>query len=165
MYFWRINELKNQMRAGPVPARDVLGYVLWLVGSIWLPQLLLTMMSFPEASDVRPPVWPQLVLLVMMAVGLWVAYRANGGASGRDFAGRLLATHWVLGLRFVPAMFFVVIAVVVIGGIAGFTSSKPDAVEDELIVGGVMAASMVLFYWRLAHHLRQVAATSGEQEG
>ncbi len=158
MYFWRIDELKAQMRAGPVPPRDVLGYLLWMLTSIWLPPLLLRLVPFPVVPDARSPVWPEIVLLTMTAVGLWVAYRANCGGAGRDFAGRLLAVHWVLGIRFLPGFFVVVTSLVAVASLAGFISSDPNAVPDELVIGGIMAGFLVLFYWRLAHHLGEVAS-------
>jgi hypothetical protein len=152
VYFWRIDRLKNELRAREVPARDVLGYATALLIVSTLPNFLPT----GETSLTRTDVALIVVLILITVCGLWAAYRANGGAEGRDFAGRLLAIGWVLGLRLMvlwmvslPLLFIIALA----------TGAVKDKASDSAIRGSAwtfMLITSLVFYWRLTHHLRDV---------
>lgn len=152
MYFWRIDRLKSELRDREVPARDVLGYVTAFLVLWTVPQILPT----GEASISGTDVALMVVLILITVGGLWAAYRANGGAEGRDFAGRLLAIGWVLGLRLM-ALWMVCLPLLFI--IAFATGGIKDTPSDLAILGGAwtfMLITSLVFYWRLLHHLGDV---------
>jgi hypothetical protein len=156
VYFWRIEHLKRDLRSREVPARDVLGYVTALLVVYTLPS------TFP-AGDISLTASDYALMAVSIAItvgGLWAAYRVNGGADGHDFAGRLLAIGWVVGLRLLviwmacaslllPAAFIIAFA----------TDAAPRRPSDWAIRAAAwtfMVGSGLVFYWRLIHHLRDV---------
>ena len=93
----------------------------------------------------------------ILAGGLRLAYRANGGAEGIDLAGRFLSIAWVLGLRLM-VLWLAFFALVFLG--AGVAAALNRELSDSAI--GIVAWSFALmasliFFWRLAHHLRDVS--------
>jgi RsiW-degrading membrane proteinase PrsW (M82 family) len=156
LYFWRIDRLKDELRLRDLPAREVLAYVtahvvLWT--SAWFVPAEETVVTGP---DVALDVALMVMSVIIPVVGLWAAYRANGGAEGRDFAGRLLAVGWVLGLRLL-VLWAACFALVFILGVAAAAAKREiaDPVITSLAWGVTFAASVV-FFWRLAYHLRSV---------
>jgi hypothetical protein len=91
MYFWRINTLTEQLRRGPLPQAAALQYLL--AGTL----LLSAGAGVPGLWNARsepthPLEWVGYVLsLGVLIAGMLRAYRANGGASGVDFAARFRA--------------------------------------------------------------------------
>ena len=159
MYFWRIDRLKDELRLGAVPPRDVIRYAMAHL-------LLWTLVALIPGEEA--PLTAALVVLVIgssliLIGGLWMAYGANGGDEGRDLAGRLLALSWVLGLRL---MVFAAIGVVglMIVMVAAAMAGVPTADLDEQVVewsaGAIALLWSILFFWRLGHHLRALRAST-----
>jgi hypothetical protein len=161
MYFWRIKRLKDDLRAGDVPLRQVTGYAL---AHLLLWTLSTSLLAFIPAEDSRTFTadFGVFILGSMLAsiAGLWAAYRSNGGDGGRDLAGRLFALGWVLGLRFM--LFWFVLFTVLIFVVVGVTMAQQESPETadvsgpliEWVASGTMLLASVLFFWRLAHHLK-----------
>lgn len=98
-----------------------------------------------------------VVSVLVLVVGLWAAYQANGGAEGRDFAGRLLAVGWVLGLRLMVLWVacFVLLFCIAVVLAAAANRAIPDSVIVAAAWGFALVTSLV-FFWRSVHHLRDV---------
>jgi hypothetical protein len=93
---------------------------------------------------------------LIVVLGLRAAYKANGGAEGPDFAGRLLALGWVLGVRLIVlwlVLFTFLMVLVIVGAAANREPS--DFIIAASAVTFVLLASVV-FFWRLAHHLKDL---------
>jgi hypothetical protein len=158
MYFWRIHRMKADLAARELPPRSVVGYVLAYL-------LLMNLATLPEFFSPSTETaftfsWPVVVFVLasvaILVVGLMAAYRANGGDDGRDLAGRLLALSWVLGLRVTMLFLPLFIALMI-----GFVVLEPGPVKElpagtmSVLLGFVLMIN-VFFFWRLAHHLRDV---------
>jgi hypothetical protein len=152
MYIWRVNALKTELRAGPMPARRVLPYILvWAILMALVAQLPL-FLPLPDANK-----WDVLTCVgtvVLTVGGLLTAYRANGGPHGADLAARLIALTWVVGWRLLPVFFMLMLAAVVL---APEQFASDDAPTTPLLVGITLTYELV-FYWRLWVHLRDLAA-------
>jgi hypothetical protein len=167
MYYWRIKRLKNDLRAGDVPPRQVTGYAL---AHLLLWTLFTSLLAFLPAEDTTTFTADLVVFILgsvlINIVGLWAAYRSNGGDGGRDLAGRLLALGWVLGLRFM--LFWFVLFTVLTFGVVGVTMAQQEQVETaevsgslvEWVASGTMLVASALFFWRLAHHLKDLRVGS-----
>ena len=162
MYYWRIKRLKNDLRAGDVPPRQVTGYA---IAHLVLWTLAASLPAFMPAEDTSFTADFGIFVLasiVISVVGLWAAYRSNGGDAGRDLAGRLLAMGWVLGLRFMLFWFaFFTVFIIVMAGVAMARQESPETAElsgplIEWVASATMLLTSVLFFWRLAHHLKDV---------
>jgi uncharacterized membrane-anchored protein YitT (DUF2179 family) len=90
--------------------------------------------------------WHWLLTVIDLAAigaGTGLVYRCNGGQDGIDFAGRLFALWWVVGIRL--AIIMIPVAVVVLA-LLKFPWG------DVSVTVGVS----LLFYWRLAVHMRSL---------
>ena len=160
MFLWRIERLKDQLQAGPLGQGASFAYVMATV-------LLYT------ASTAVPGLWnaePEPATLVdwltygltvfLVGGGTYMAYRANGGQAGSDFASRYFALGWVLLIRLMVLM-LVPAFILVFGVGAGlgfiFTESERSDTFFSWTGAAIGIAFEAVFYWRLVHHLEQVA--------
>jgi hypothetical protein len=98
-----------------------------------------------------------IAALLTVVVGLWVAYRANGGDEGRDLAGRLLALSWVLGLRVLALLFCgIVLAGLSLAVSATMASREISHTAIDAAAWTLGLSYVLVFFWRLAHHLRDL---------
>jgi hypothetical protein len=101
------------------------------------------------------------VVLILIA-GLQAAYRANGGAVGRDLAGRLLALGWVIGMRMILLWLALILLVMVLAIAAAATRRELSGPTLEISAAVVILLANLVFFWRLAHHLKELSR--GDQE-
>jgi hypothetical protein len=161
MYFWNLRALKRDLVAATLTESQLFRYflaVLMFEAALW--QLLAL---FP--SEAEPGLWEYLdvaAALVLTLAGTVIAYRVNGAGDGRNFLGRYFPIMWVLTVRFLAGL--VPLMVVLVGAllVAGGWFAEPDAgAEDAADVMWAVAvaawAITVLFYYRLAVHVRDVA--------
>jgi hypothetical protein len=151
MYFWRIHSLKADLRRGDLPEQRAFAYLLATMA-------LFTFISNPElAENQSPAAWnwgTTLVYIAIVLAGTVAAYRANGGASGRQFLARYFALGWVLGIRLTA---FLLIPLMLIYGVVALTSGE-QSTAAALVLLGCTSLWSVVFYARLAVHMREVAA-------
>lgn len=154
MHFWKIDQLKSEMRVGPVPAHQVLAYALafftlWILGTM-LPPDTTKEVDIPNLTPLR---WSVFAINV---VGLYLAYQANGGRSGPDLAGRLLALMWVTSVRLfvfmgTGALLLLLVYIAMVFGGSRDPLTSPGALPWMLGIMGIVP--QVLLYWRLVHHI------------
>ncbi len=148
MYFWQIQSLKQDLARELPSQRDQCGYAL-------ASALLYTVALTPMASDGPVPLvgWViYAVELIGVIAGTVYVYRANGGDAGRDFAVRYLSLCWVTSVRFIVGL---VGALFLAATSLAFAGPWEEA-WDRLLGFGV-TLWVVLFYWRLGVHMRDVA--------
>jgi hypothetical protein len=161
MYFWNMRALKRDLIATGLPESQLFRYflaVLMFEAALW--QLLAL---FP--SEAEPGPWDYLDVTASLALtlaGTIVAYRVNGAGDGRNFLGRYFPIMWVLTVRFlaglVPLMVVLIGALLVASGWFTEPDAGPEDAADVMWVVTVATwAVTVLFYYRLAVHVRDVA--------
>ncbi|MGF1761507.1 hypothetical protein L4D76_27100 [Photobacterium sagamiensis] len=98
MYFWKIENLKKDIRAGEFTEQDRFIYAfIYIVLSI----IGMEAMSFLSVEN--PNMWDTIGTvgnIVIPIVGTFFAYRANGAGDGSDFLGRFFSINFVVGIRF-----------------------------------------------------------------
>ena len=151
MYFWRIKSLKRDLAAGAVSERNALPYLLWLGG-------LTSLASSLPLGELNG--WD--FVAAISSVGLFVAgtsyaFRCNGGSAGAHFLVRYLCLNWVLGLRLL--VLFAVPGIVVLVPLEELLLEQVPPDTTPLEAGFLVVFESVL-YWRLAVHIRDVAAAS-----
>jgi hypothetical protein len=151
MYFWRINSLKRDLAARALHERDALPYLLWL-GSITTFAL-----SLPLGESNRWDAATAVLTTGLFLGGTCYTFHCNGGAGGAYFLVRYLAMNWVLGLRLL-----VLLGVpIIVGGILlEEILFEPVPPETTPVMAGLLVIFEAIFYWRLARHMRDVAAGS-----
>ena len=151
MYFFRLRALKAELSAGPLPARRALPYVATLAVLV-----AATASALPFFGGGTSNLWDSVDFLVVVTsagIGVIVAYRANGGSHGTDFATRLIALGWVVGLRLLPLLPLLYFLQLV---------TEPDRVLVDYppatpFRSVILAVYQFVFYWRVAAHLLDVA--------
>ena len=114
---------------------------------------------FVPVEEAEVEAW-QLVLMaasiLIVALGMWAAYKANGGLEGPDFTARLLALGWMLGVRLIVLWLILFTAVMALAVAAAAAEREPsDLVIAASAIAFVLLADVV-FFWRLAHHLKDL---------
>lgn len=154
MYFLRLEPLKRELAAGPLPAQRALPYAVAWMG-------LSTFVGNPQFSEPGSPGWDWFVTLfgvVAALLGTVAAYRANGGAEGSDFVGRLLAVWWVVGWRVLLMLALPIMAVYLMLDPPGDADRAPRIAD--LITTVLLTVPM---YWRAAVHMRDIRRRSQAQ--
>jgi hypothetical protein len=162
MYWWRLSRLKDQLRAGPMPSRQALSYLLATLILYSIP----TFVPGDTSESLTRLDWAFTVAAWIISIaGTWAVYRANGGTTGEDFLARYLSLGWVLLVRF--AVFLAIPAVLIGAAVplllltgpltpeAGFEQFFEQA--DPWLMLGFNVVLPATFFWRLGHHVGDVA--------
>ena len=160
MFFWRIELLKDQLHEGPLGQRASFAYVVATV------LLYTASTTVPGLWNAEPDPatgldWLTYGLTVfLVGGGTCLAYRANGGQAGSDFASRYFALGWVLLIRLIVLMLVpAMVLMLAVGAGLGFIHTESERADTFFSWTGaaVGIAFEAFFYWRLVHHLGQVA--------
>jgi hypothetical protein len=161
MYFWRIGRLKDELGRGPLGQREAFAYVVATM-------LLYIVTGAPGLWNAGPEPttgwhWAAYVATVLLVGGgSYAAYRANGGRTGVDFAARYFALGWVLGIR-LSVLMFLPVMLLFLAWVLAPTFIWPEwQVSDVASIRAAVVSVVAFeaaFYWRLVHHLGQVAAS------
>lgn len=153
MYFWNIECLKEEMATAPLTDRQVLPYLV-----ITLAGLVLG----PSGMGTEWNVWDYacVALSTTLAIfGTIHVYRCNGGEHGRHFLQRYFALGWVVMIRLV--VFATPVLVLVVSIMEAMGESYEETSWIGFLSGGILEC---LCYWRLAHHVADVAKRASSQD-
>ena len=142
MKFWRIENLKTQLKTGDLRDCESLSYLLAYLG---LTELALV---FPRPQANQWDYLLGLVGLVATVGGTAYAYRCNGGANGHHFLGRYFALGWVNAIRIASWSIPLYVVMVLVLDLPEETT-WPNALFWSLFY--------LIIYQRLARHMREVA--------
>jgi hypothetical protein len=153
MYWWNIRGLKAILTQGPLPGPVALRYAI-------ANAVILVLMSLP--SDALVNSWYLLTIVNGVAcavLGTYYCYRVNGGANGAHFLDRYFSLGFVVMIRLTPLLVAVAASLVFMSLL--LTAQLPRRASEEGMTPwhAVLGVGFpVLFYWRLAAHIRSVAA-------
>lgn len=161
MYFWNITALKQELVANALTESQVFAYFLAVLTLEMLTFQLTAL--FPGTGETG--IWDYVGFVgsvVFTVGGTLIAYRMNGGSTGKGFLGRFFPLLWVLTVRFL--VFLLPLLVVAMIPLFFFSERLfgTDAADEEF--AGLSMYVVILswiwflaFYYRLAVHLRDVA--------
>jgi uncharacterized membrane-anchored protein YitT (DUF2179 family) len=161
MYIWNIKALKKELAANTLTESQVFVYFLTM---LTLDTLMFQLAPlFPNTGHTN--VWDYVGYVgsvVFTVGGALVAYRMNGGSAGRDFLARYFSLMWVLTVRFLVFMLpFLVLAMIPMGyffeALFGTEAAGEDFAALSMYAVMLSWAWFLVFYYRLAVHLRDVA--------
>ncbi len=154
MYFWNIEALKKDIVKDRLTEKERFVYVLIY--------LVLTAVGFEYLQQVDTElenIWDSIeaianVLIVL--IGTFCAYRANGGENGQDFLGRYFSIGFVVSIRF----FVYLIPIVILLSIY-FVLSFPDSevIETTPFEVAVLLAWSCCLYANIVRHMKAVRST------
>jgi hypothetical protein len=113
----------------------------------------------PTDPDVKITAYLQLAIdLIIVGVGTYLCFYANGGNAGKHFAERYFSIGLVVGLRFLALM----IPVFALFGAAWallspITGLAIDGPEMDYAIMVLTCIWMTLLFWRYIKHINDVA--------
>lgn len=153
MYFWRVENLKADLVARPMPDREALPYLITEAVIVALA------IGLPK-SDFN--IWD--LLGTMWSIGLAVLgtiyiFRQNGGSDGSQFLPRYFSIGWVVGVRYFVVALVLYLSLMIGLEIADF-SMESSTVIDFLF----FSVSETLYFQRIGHHVRDVVLRTASQD-
>jgi hypothetical protein len=154
MYFWNTAALAKKLRLRSLSQSEKMKY---FVASSACYVLFFEINGYLNES---PDFWPILrsaVTVMTTIIGIIFCYRANSEGDGQEFIDRFICLSWPIAIKVVVGMSLAYIAY-----LGGGTAIWGDRFErfNESTTYVDMAFSLffeVVFYWRVAYHLRWVA--------
>ncbi|MEJ8295857.1 hypothetical protein WKI45_23835 [Delftia tsuruhatensis] len=158
MFFWRIKDLKNTLIRRELSERHVFGYILIFV--------LLSVIGMEIARYIRPErvgFWDYVDSLFSISIvflGAVFSYRANGGASGVDFAARFFSISLVVSIRH---MFFLIPIALIFYACTTYSYIKGMGINtgQVLMTGGVEVVLLGIWciniYQSIVKNIRDVS--------
>ena len=161
MYFWKIEKLKQDIRENSFNEKDRFLYACIYIA---LGIVFMKLAMFYPVSEKNIGVWGYIntVSNVLVSIaGTFFAYKANGGASGKDFLGRFFGIHFVVSIRFFVLLIIPVIFVLVSAYMNEISLEEDQIFSDEELAEtffDFFFTQMLLFffYFRICKHMRDV---------
>ncbi len=153
MRFFRIEQLKAEMRAQPLSERESLPYLVLYVAFFTLASGL-PVLEFNLFDGLDT-----LLSVVIAVVGTILIYRQNGGINGQFFLQRYFAIGFVVSLRCLVVIGVAMLFLVIVLDSLGMLIEETTWYDLILVV-----AAELLLYWRIAHHVRDLASKTGSTD-
>lgn len=154
MYFWKTKELAHELSANTLEKKHYKNYYLM---TALLVSVVYYYGMYSPYFNVNVIAVEGLVTLVIMALGIQAAYRANGGDQGEHFMGRITALSF-------PILVQTTVAGIVFGAILlslYFALNLEGTAFDawyEWAISAFTVFLQILFFTRLVFYMRRVAA-------
>jgi len=157
MYFWNIKALKKELVANTLTESQVFAYFLTMLALNVLVYESIPLFPSPEETNVWDYVG-YVGSVVFTVGGTLLAYRVNGGSAGKDFLTRYFPLMWVLTVRFLVFLLpLFVVALIPMLYFSGTEAADEDSATLSMYVVILGWACFLVFYYRLAVHIRDVA--------
>lgn len=158
LHWWRTDALASDLAEGRVGERESLFYAMISAGLYF--QAVYYGIWFGGTQSWMVIGEFTAVTLIAFA-GLYECYKANGGGTGADYLKRLYCLGVPVGIK-------VSLATVVLGQAIAFGFPRvvrPGDFRDPYFAYQLLSflfagAFTILYYWRISHHMRGVAAAT-----
>lgn len=151
MYFWKLDSLKKQLAEQGLTEYQVYCYILVYVS---LSAIAVELMRYLPAESHNVWTYVESALNIGIPIlGSILIFRANGGASGSQFAARYFSIGLVVTIRFLVLLIPVTIAM----GIYWFFTYEGVETSTSWMEVAVFSSWYALLYANIAKHVRTVA--------
>jgi hypothetical protein len=149
MYLWKIEKLKDELKANNLSQKDGLLYLL--ISTLFLSIVM-------EISEYMESIIPNIFHILMSVstimiplVATILIFKSNGGDCGTDFLGRFISISFVVSIRiFVLALLLIIaIAVNVI-----FLEDIDHIIDQILYICIILM--QILMYLRIYKHMKDI---------
>ena len=151
MFFWKINLLKQRLISEGLSQKHLFIYMFIYVV---LGELVLEVLYNISIEGLNEYDYAQSVVnFIVICLGTFLIYRANGGSHGKQFAERYFSIGFVIAIRFMALLIPVFIAL----GFIWFNEpidSELTTTWYELVIFSIW---MIGLYWRIIFHVKEVA--------
>ncbi len=151
MYFWKIDKLKEEIKAGKLTEKDRFLYALIYIvfGAIGMETMMLLPLENGNIWDFAESIFNVFIVLI----GTIFAFNANGSNDGTDFLGKYFSIGFVMAIRFLVYTIPLLIMLFVYYFFAFGEEEKIPTNAIEVIPFIIWYAAL---YWRICVHIRQV---------
>ncbi len=152
MYFWNINELKQQLKNNDLSEVDSLKYLILisLIGMLPIPAP-----PYFTAGTFRHYIFGAIIFML----GTTYCYRQNGATSGKDFLAKYISLSWVIAIRFLPGI-LLISALMAFGVFSWFSFPV-----QKVTVLGIVYSFSIVYYWRIGHHIADIQSVGQVGQG
>jgi len=154
MFFWKINSLKEHLINHGLSQKHLFVYIfIYTV----LAELMYEAIYHMPIYEMNIYDYAQSISnIIIISLGTYIIYRANGGSNGKQFAERYFSIGFVIAIRFIILLFFVFLALSFIW--------FNDSSESELVTVWyefiIYTGCIIGLYWRIVVHVKDVADKS-----
>ncbi len=156
MYLWNTKALAKELRDGTLTERERMKYYLLFVAVDAVGAELVTYSS--EIVSLAS-VAKSVLIIIGIVAGTYIAYRANCAGDDKDFIGRSICLSVPINIRLLVAVAGLYLACAVVDSIIGGKAFDSGSVLTRWFEVVVYCIAMVVFYWRLWHHIAWVSSS------
>jgi len=148
MYFWKINNLKEDLIKNSLPEAEQFKYLLI--------NIIAVTSTMSMTAFIKNNIWDIYFVIVgciITIIGTIYVYKINGGSKGKYALQRILSIGWVMGIRWF-VLFMLPTTIIFfnfLGGIAGKTTLY-DVIVFNLIY--------LIYFWLFGRHIKEVSLKS-----
>ena len=151
MIIWNIKKQKDRLKSEGLSQKNLFIYIfIYIVLSTIILELL-SYVPFPAVNFYD--YIDSGISLIVITLGTYLIYLANGGSKGRNFAENFFSIGFVVGIRFIVLLIPIIVALSVIW--------INEPIENELSTTWyevlVFQIWTVALYWRMIVHVKEVA--------
>ena len=159
MYFWNIEALKAQILAGQFTSGKVFPYLI-ITMSFYSIAFEIFLYDGYEEQEINYLTYSSSVICTLILVlGTFYVYHANGGASGKNFAAKYIGIGFIVTIRFLVYAMPLIVAIVVHRACADANDEYAPTTFLEMAVSVTWS---VACYLRMAKHIRDTAVEGNE---
>ncbi|MFW5431927.1 MAG: hypothetical protein ACKE5Q_03995 [Methylophilaceae bacterium] len=156
MYFWKVDALVKDFKAGEVTQKEQLKYYLaFIVACTLATQLSGYVDTVSNVYDMLS----NCLELVLGVAGIVYCYKINSTGDDKDFIARMVCIGFPVMIRLISVLFPIMVIISVLGEVLSPTRS--DSITESTLVD-VMAISafIALSYWYTSLKIRDVSTLS-----
>ncbi|MCK5416444.1 hypothetical protein KAI92_03390 [Candidatus Parcubacteria bacterium] len=145
MYFFKINELKNDLIKAPLSESEVFKY---LIASTIVFSLEITPFFENNIWDI----YASIISGLIVVIGTIYIYRCNGGKFGKHFLQRYISLSWVLMIRLlllilpITIIFFIILEI--------YSEIPENTTVYDAIFLNIL---YIIYFWLFGKHILQVS--------
>lgn len=155
MYFWNINGLKEEIINNNLTQKSVFLYILFYTLSFQSGYLLIYLFPSTSSNDLII----SIVAVLLAIIGVYYCYRCNEGQNGNSFAERFISLSWVIGIRYTIFWLSLLFVSIVVIGITSVFIKSLETLFDTIIIFIIyisLATYIIVFYYRIGHHIKDI---------
>jgi hypothetical protein len=154
MIFWNIKLLKQRLIDEGLSQKHLFAYIFI---SVMLYDFFLQVIFYIPSEGLYNifDYAGSIAEFIIIGLGTYLIYRVNGGPDGKQFAERFFSISFVVGIRFFVLLISILIVIIV-----GLEEADDGSITTTWFETSIYSCWLVVFYWRLIVHVKEVANNS-----
>ena len=149
MYIWKIEDLKKDLKQGPLTEKESLKYLLVFL-------FFGALEAIPIEGSNRLDLYSALAFGIITILGTWYLYICNGGEQGKCFVERYLSLGLVVAIRWTVFVFLPLFVVYLVA----FGEMEMQSGETTFFYVLFGAFTLLIYYGLLVKHFKDLVKLS-----